>query len=155
MPVSGKFSDSGNLNLDPMFFFRPANRKELFNLRHAQARNVVERIFGVIKGRWEILTRPPEYDMDVQARVLPALAALHNFILKHDVEEREDVLDTDLEDPNPGTRGGDFGTLADGATTTQEKTRSELRRDTIAQEMWESYQELLQDRGENFDEHFE
>ena len=36
--------------------FRLANHEELFNLRHASARNVVERVFGVLKKRWGILT---------------------------------------------------------------------------------------------------
>jgi hypothetical protein len=63
---------------------RPANFKELYNLRHASARNVVERIFGVIKHRWTILTRAPHYNMETQAQIPSALVALHNFILEHD-----------------------------------------------------------------------
>jgi hypothetical protein len=68
----------------------PQNREELFNLRHAQARNIIERIFGVIKKRWRILIMPPSYDMKVQARIPAALAALHNFILEHDPDDRVD-----------------------------------------------------------------
>ncbi|KAF7358246.1 putative transposase [Mycena venus] len=63
---------------------RPSNYKELYNLRHASARNVIECIFGVIKHRWTILTHPPHYDMKVQAQIPSALVALHNFILEHD-----------------------------------------------------------------------
>ncbi len=37
---------------------RPANKEELFNLRHAQLRNVVERVFGVFKQRFAILNAP-------------------------------------------------------------------------------------------------
>jgi hypothetical protein len=40
-------------------FPRPANYKERFNLQHAQAQNVVERIFGVVNAGWEILTHAP------------------------------------------------------------------------------------------------
>lgn len=128
---------------------RPLTREELFNLRHASARNVVERIFGVLKGKWAILVRAPEYSMAMQARIPPAMAALHNFILQFDSEEREDILDTDLEDPNPGTRAQEqFGNLADGPTPPIEKARSEARRDVIAQAMWDSYQQELQNRGE-------
>src|ERR1700690_2668566 len=43
--------------------YRPENPKELFNLRHASARKVIERIFGVLKRRFRILVVPPEYDM--------------------------------------------------------------------------------------------
>ena len=41
------------------------NPKELFNLCHASARNVVERIFGILKRRFRILCIPPEYGMGV------------------------------------------------------------------------------------------
>lgn len=82
VPVSGKFSESGNLNPNPISFSsRPADQKELFNLQHQQAQDVVKHIFGIIKGRWDILTHPPEHDMDIQARVLPAPVALHNQFL--------------------------------------------------------------------------
>ena len=33
----------------------PANAKELFNLRHASARNIIERMFGILKNRFAIL----------------------------------------------------------------------------------------------------
>jgi hypothetical protein len=35
---------------------RPQNKEELFNLRHAKLRNVIERIFRVMKARFKILT---------------------------------------------------------------------------------------------------
>jgi hypothetical protein len=125
----------------------PANPQELFNLRHAQLRNVVEQIFGVVKGRWAILTRPPEY---IQARVPSALAALHNFILQHDSLEWADLLDADVENPSPGSRGEDanFGDLARGETTPQEKRSSEAKRDVIAEAMYASYREYLREHPE-------
>ena len=81
--------------------------------------------------------------MDIQARVLPALAALHNFILRHDSED--DILDMEVEDPAPGARReeADFGVLAGGATTSQGKARSEAKRDAITNAMWQSYQTYL------------
>ena len=45
--------------------FRPVNKEELFNLRHAQAQNVIEHIFGVLKRRFRILVIPPEYSVKV------------------------------------------------------------------------------------------
>ncbi|KAL4023499.1 hypothetical protein IC575_017257 [Cucumis melo] len=33
----------------------PINAKEYFNMKHSSARNVIERAFGVLKGRWAIL----------------------------------------------------------------------------------------------------
>ena len=42
--------------------------------------------------------------MDLQARLPPALAALHNFIRKHDPDDIADF--DDVEDPQPGARVG-------------------------------------------------
>lgn len=35
-----------------LIYVSPVNPKELYNLRHASAHNVVERIFGVLKQRF-------------------------------------------------------------------------------------------------------
>jgi hypothetical protein len=59
---------------------RLRNKEELFNLRHAGLRNVIERAFGVMKRQWRILVIPPEYDLDTQAHIPAALCAIHNFI---------------------------------------------------------------------------
>ena len=40
---------------------KPNNAKELFNLRHASLRNVIERIFGVVKQKFKILGFGIEY----------------------------------------------------------------------------------------------
>ncbi|KJA12995.1 hypothetical protein HYPSUDRAFT_152094, partial [Hypholoma sublateritium FD-334 SS-4] len=44
---------------------RPVNKEELFNLHHAQARNVIEPIFGVLKNHWDILNHPAQYNMTI------------------------------------------------------------------------------------------
>jgi hypothetical protein len=59
---------------------QPATPEEVFNLRHSQMRNVIERIFGVLKQRFQILAKPLEYSVDDQAKLVFALTALHNFI---------------------------------------------------------------------------
>ena len=71
---------------------RPSNPWELFNLCHALAWNVIEHIFGILKWHFHMLLLAPEYDMDIQARVPPALCALHNFIHQHDPSDIEDYL---------------------------------------------------------------
>ena len=66
--------------------------QKLFNLRHAQLRNVVKRIFGVLKRRFCILRAPPEYPYATQVKLVFALTALHNFIRKNN-----DDSDSELE----------------------------------------------------------
>jgi hypothetical protein len=121
---------------------RPVNREELYNLRHSSARNAVERIFGILKRRFTILDSPPEYSMTIQARIPPALAAVHNFIRIHDKDEIHEFEDV-LEDRDPQDQ--DYGELARGPTGRAEKARAEIKRDTIAQAMWISYQELVRE----------
>ncbi|KZT31283.1 hypothetical protein SISSUDRAFT_956594, partial [Sistotremastrum suecicum HHB10207 ss-3] len=101
---------------------------------HAQLRNAVERIFGVLKRRFRILSNPPEIDLRMQARIPAALAALHNFIRIHDPDEINDFYDA--EDENDGI----YGELARGPANRAEKTRGDLYRDTVAEAMWQSYQ---------------
>lgn len=136
------------MNILLTFFCRPTNREELYNLRHAQARNVIECIFGIVKERWVILIHLSQFDMDVQARIPPALAAIHNFIREHDPDEIREFADVTF-DPNPGFVNHDHGTLANGRMTRADKERADVKRDEIAQGMWEQYQEFLQERGED------
>ncbi|KAF8148474.1 hypothetical protein B0H34DRAFT_668570, partial [Crassisporium funariophilum] len=112
---------------------------------HASACNVVERIFGSFKKHFGILTSSPQYNMDIHARIPPALAAIHNFILKDDLTEAEEIAQDNAGDPLPGNLPleRDFGTLARGAPGVAEKTRAKLKWDTIAQAMWVSYQDTL------------
>jgi hypothetical protein len=59
---------------------QPANAEELFNLRHSQMRNAIERIFGVLKQRFRILAAALRYPVDAQSKIVFVLTALHNFI---------------------------------------------------------------------------
>jgi hypothetical protein len=121
----------------------PVNKEELFNLRHASARNVVERIFGILKRRFRILIIPPEYDMGIQARIPAALCALHNFIRHHDPSDIEDYSETDNI---PGSHANTaIGDLATRAINGAERDRAHLKRDQIAKEMWDSYLAFVQE----------
>ena len=112
----------------------PASKEELFNLRHSSARNIIERIFGVLKRRFRILLLAPEYQPEIQARIPAALCALHNFIQHHDPSEGE----LPGEDVPFGYRD-DSGEALGG--------EHDVRRDRIATEMWTDYQRVLQERG--------
>jgi hypothetical protein len=130
--------DPDVLRLTTTILFSPVNAEELFNLRHAMARNVIERIFGVLKRRFRILVCPPEVDMVWQARLPAALAAIHNFIRDHDPLDIE--ADDGLFDPDPGAHTGE---LADGLPRAAERERANNRRDDIARQMWAQYQAYL------------
>jgi hypothetical protein len=98
---------------------------------------VIEHIFGVVKKRWQILTCPPEFSMSIQARIPPALAALHNFILELDPFDLEEFGDG-IVDPMPGQyQDRDFGQLAHSVASQTEKQRAEQKRNDIAQKMWD------------------
>jgi hypothetical protein len=68
----------------PHLHSRPTTLEELFNLHHSQARNCVERIFGIIKRQFGVFSHAPEYPIETQAKLVPAITALHNFFCIHD-----------------------------------------------------------------------
>ena len=141
---------------------RPKTPEELFNLRHSQARNVVERIFGVVKHRWSMFTRAPEYPIETQAMMIAAVGALHNFVKIHDDSDNADDLDGDDEgrtgQPEGSRSLGDFIETEPREVSTEElgiphisdeeKARASARRDRIAKKMWEDYVAWLAARGE-------
>ena len=84
--------------------------------------------------------------MDIQARVPPALATLHNFIRKYDPDNIADF--DNVDDPQPGAHmegpaAAEEGQLADGLPGVAEREQTNERQDRIAQEMWTQYQAEL------------
>lgn len=126
---------------------RPENPKELFNLRHASARNVVERLIGIFKRRFKILLNPPEYSLQMQAMIVPALAALHNFIRLHD---SSDVIASASDAEQSSQNGYPTGPTEIGELgfhiSAEERTQAALKRDRIALDMWADYQLELRRR---------
>jgi hypothetical protein len=114
-------------------YYRPRDHKELFNLRHARVRNIIERIFGVLKKRFKVLLLAQEYSFTTQARIIPALAALHNFIITHDPSEISlQEVETEMNEDNG------WG-AHQAAIPREERSRAVERRDGIALAMWEEY----------------
>jgi DDE superfamily endonuclease len=116
--------------------YRPRNHKELFNLRHARLRNAIERIFGILKKRFKVLLLAQEYSFATQAQIVPAVAALHNFILAHN--PNEELTTEDETEPNVDNEDDDQG-IHQAAVPYNERTRAGERRDRMAMEMWEDY----------------
>ena len=63
--------------------YQPSSPQEFFNMKHASARNVIERCFGLLKLRWGILRSPSFYPVRVHNRIIIACCLLHNFIRTH------------------------------------------------------------------------
>ena len=67
----------------------PKTPKEKFNRIHSSIRNVIERSFGVLKIKWQILYKMPNYPMWKQKMVVVACMVLHNFIHQHGSEDSD------------------------------------------------------------------
>lgn len=78
----------------------------------------------------------PEYSLETQTKLVPAICVLHNFICVYDPEENVGLeeLSTQVARRNPE----DF---ARRGVSAQEKARANNKRDVIAKEMWRQYQE--------------
>ncbi|XP_027082345.1 uncharacterized protein [Coffea arabica] len=62
--------------------------KILFNTRHSQLRNVIERTFGVLKKRFKWLKGPVDnFYMSTQITIVIACCALHKFLRTHQPED--------------------------------------------------------------------
>ena len=124
----------------------PQNYKELFNLRHASARNVIERSFGVLKKRWSILRTPSFFDIKTQIRIINACFMLHNFIRDEQhsdpILEAQDlellsVVDNELINQRMKRVTNNIG---DEVTTIQATEEWTKFRDTLAMNMFATYQ---------------
>jgi len=74
----------------------PANPMEFFNMKHSSARNVIERCFGLLKMRWDILRNSSFYSADVHTDIISACALLHNLIRQQmSFDPTEPLLDTE------------------------------------------------------------
>ncbi|KAJ9549302.1 hypothetical protein OSB04_021845 [Centaurea solstitialis] len=82
---------------------QPTTAKEFFNMKHSSARNVIERCFGLLKGRWGILKDNSYYPIETKNKIIMACCLLHNFI-----RQEMEVDPFDIEgDTDEGT--GDLG----------------------------------------------
>ncbi|KAL5536483.1 hypothetical protein ACEPAF_305 [Sanghuangporus sanghuang] len=121
---------------------KPQNAKELFNLRHAQARNVVEHIFGVFKRQFSIANSAPEYPIQTQASLIQALCVVHNVICIINPQDLpNDIVDEDASED----LSEELGERA-GAGSQAEKDQAESMWDQIAEDMWKDYVRERQQR---------
>ncbi|XP_020080213.1 uncharacterized protein LOC109714964 isoform X2 [Ananas comosus] len=62
--------------------------RDLYNHRHAQLRNVVEKAFGILKRRFKVLRQATPFPYKVQCRIALACCVIHNFIKRHQGTDR-------------------------------------------------------------------
>ena len=55
-------------------------RRKKFNRKHSSIHNVIERSFGLLKMKWQIIYKMGNYPMWKQKMVVVACMVLHNFI---------------------------------------------------------------------------
>ncbi|KAI7959523.1 hypothetical protein MJO28_003314 [Puccinia striiformis f. sp. tritici] len=125
---------------------KPQSYQELFNLRHASARNVIERIFGVIKHRFQVINAGCYYNISIQVKVIIVMAFIHNFIR---VTDPTDIILSDEETTLPDPRQPDtveYGELHHRGITRCESTQAAKMRNGIAKKMWSDYQRLIRSR---------
>ncbi|XP_057797082.1 uncharacterized protein LOC131013093 [Salvia miltiorrhiza] len=113
---------------------RPQNAKEMFNMRHTKARNVIERAFGLMKMRWAILRSASYYPVHVHNRLVMCCFLLHNFIRSEMVHDPLEAL----VDRQPGAdayeeHGDEDDGFVDAIQTSPQWNRA---RDAIAEAMW-------------------
>lgn len=78
---------------------QPNTPREFFNMKHCLARNVIERCFGLLKGRWAILRTKSFYPVKIQCRIITACCLLHNHIRR---EMLIDPLENELSEVTSG-----------------------------------------------------
>ena len=130
---------------------RPANKEELFNLRHSQSRIMVENSIGWHKSKFRILTSRPVYSVPVQNRIIFATAGLMNWILDYGTEPElptENGWYPDLDVPEDGSSGGPGMDLSPAERDASEGGAMSVLRERIATAMWEQYEGYLSMQGD-------
>ena len=121
---------------------RPLNCKELFNLRHAMLRNIIERLFGVIRMKFGILRTALQTNLQntdyisKYNRIVYAIACLFN-----DMREFGEINIADIQG------GIDDGVDAYGPEEDDNlELLGDILRNKIAQELWSDYQNVCAER---------
>ena len=117
----------------------PVTKEELFHLRHSSLRNVVERLFGVVKRRFPILVTMSPYSIElIQCELIQCCLLLHNFVRINQLYEDE-FYENDAVQPNNILDDDDVDDDEDGP----EMNALQVWRDDIPDALWAQYQLVL------------
>lgn len=126
---------------------RPQTSKELYNLRHAMLRTVVEQVFGRCKRKWKIIrSSAPEYDFNDQILFVYAVTGLYNFVMLEgmtpDDSRREIHLALTRKEQLVCFQAQEM------ANRVLPELSGHQTRDYITEKAWESYQSYINAREE-------
>ncbi|XP_019054893.1 PREDICTED: uncharacterized protein LOC109113879 [Nelumbo nucifera] len=89
-------------------------KEDLFNYTHSSLRNVIERCFGVLKGKFPILKNMPRYDLSLQPFIVMACFITYNFTKREACEDvhlniwaDEQMINNEDDEANGGDGGHD------------------------------------------------
>ena len=122
------------------------NAKELFNLRHASARNCFVRTLVMFQSRFKILKTAAGYDKQVSAAIFYAVCCLHNFITVNGIPINHRKSQPSIEKCQKQVSASLLPQKVLSLSAVQRKKKDEEMRDKIADEMWRSYQALMRCR---------
>ena len=109
-------------------------------MKHTRARNVIERCFGLLKGRWAILRSPSFFPLRTQGRIVMACCLLHNLIRRfmptNNMEGEEFVDEDDDYDDN---EDNDDDEEVEFITTIATFNQWTTFRNTLAQNMFNGW----------------
>ena len=94
---------------------------------------------------FHILLLAPEFSIRVQAQIVSALCTTHNFIKHHDSKEGE-LPDENSEHSTFAQNPGDNGVQEINYIEEDVPAEVVAHHDQIVQNMWESYQRILEER---------
>ncbi|KAK2664249.1 hypothetical protein Ddye_002823 [Dipteronia dyeriana] len=105
-------------------------------MKYSQARNIIEKFFGLLKKRWTILRSPSFYPIRFQGRMIIACALLHNFIRMY--------MDVDPEEYTPITLdelsiGEDIPDKLESIDVVEASDEWSQWRDDLAREMFDTW----------------
>jgi hypothetical protein len=144
--MSGKIAISGlccltsyDAQLFTLILSSLQNKEKLFNLQHSQLRNIIERIFGVIKYKFKMAAESSVYPIHIQTVVPIAITTLLNFIHHHQESNFLSDVSSHLLPPQD-PHGDQVPTIG---VSEQEAEEADWNCEEIATAMWVSYQEEL------------
>src|SRR5437667_4758184 len=118
-----------------LMIYSPQTPQELYNLQHSSLRNAIERIFGVLKKRFE-------FPYNVQVRLVKVLCCLHNIIRLvsgDDIYDKEWERDERLGNSECEEDDNELEPVRSKRVSARQYTTAQQMRDSIAEQMWIQY----------------